>query len=85
MRQNIYYTVVLRGLTTRTININTLFYKQATLFFNSASVLRNFFMKWAVNVGIVCTHPLPILLGGGGFEPPTKFSKKGGAWQDLSF
>ena len=36
-------------------------------------------------------HPHPLAAGGGGggggggHEPPTKFSKKEGAWQDLHF
>ena len=29
-----------------------------------------------------CMHSSPFLLG---VEPPTKFSKRGGAWQDLNF
>ena len=32
---------------------------------------------------IVCTPPS--LFSAVGFEPPTKFSKRGGAWQDLCF
>ena len=30
-------------------------------------------------------HPPPSLFSAVGFEPPTKFSKRGGAWQDLCF
>ena len=38
---------------------------------------------WGWGGGIVCT--LPFLQVRGGVEPPKKFFKNGGTWQDLSF